>query len=311
MGPISPFDPASGQALAISNLFILTLAIGGIVFLLVTSLVVYASIRYRSRQVGADPKQVFGNRRMEIAWTAAPAGLLLVLFGFTLHAMAVSDPPVSPSESPDMVIVAHQWWWEVRYPQDGVVTANEVHLPVGRPIRLRLESADVIHDFWVPALGRKMDATPGHPVTYSISVDKPGIYLGTCAEFCGAQHAWMRIRVVAQSPADFNRWLSQQAAVPTPAKTEAATRGAQLFQSLTCSSCHAIAGTPAQAHVGPDLTHLADRQTLGAGVLDNTPDNLKRWLTNPQAYKPGSYMPNLHLSPDQVDALVAYLESLK
>jgi cytochrome c oxidase subunit 2 len=311
LGPISPFDPASGQALAISNLFILTLVIGGIVLLLVTLLVIYASLRYRARDGTAEPKQIFGNRRMEIAWTAVPAGLMLVLFGLTVRTMAVSDPATSPTQSPDLVIVAHQWWWEVHYPKAGVVTANEVHLPVGRPIQLRLESADVIHDFWVPALGRKMDATPGHPVTYSISVDKAGTYLGTCAEFCGAQHAWMRIRVIAQTPTDFNRWLAQQAAVPTPAASDQASQGAQLFQSLTCSSCHAIAGTAAQARIGPDLTHLADRQTLGAGVLNNTPANLKRWLTNPQAFKPGSFMPNLHLQPDQVDALVAYLESLK
>lgn len=308
---MSPFSPISGQALAISNLFIITLIVGGVVFTLVTALVLYASFRFRRRGEDGEASQVFGHRRLEIAWTVAPAVLLLSLFVLTLRTMAAADPPVPANTPPDMIIVAHQWWWEIHYPGANVVTANEVHLPAGQPIRLRLESADVIHDFWVPALGRKMDATPGHPVTYTVEADQTGVFLGTCAEYCGAQHAWMRIRVIVQTPKDFQAWLQQQAAVPATPTSGQAAQGAQLFQDLTCRNCHSIAGTSAHGTFAPDLTHLTDRQTIGAGVLDNTPANLALWLTNPQAIKPGSYMPNLNLSSDQVMSLVAYLESLK
>ena len=248
---------------------------------------------------------------MEIGWTVAPAVLLIVLAVLTLYTMRISDPSVQSQEQPDLVIVGHQWWWEVRYPKAGVVTANEIHLPAGQRLLTRIESADVIHSFWVPALGRKMDAIPGHPNHLYIQADTPGTYLGTCAEYCGAQHAWMRIRVIVQTPKDFQAWLQQQAAVPATPTSGQAAQGAQLFQDLTCRNCHSIAGTSAHGTFAPDLTHLTDRQTIGAGVLDNTPANLALWLTNPQAIKPGSYMPNLNLSSDQVMSLVAYLESLK
>jgi cytochrome c oxidase subunit 2 len=308
----SPFNAVSAQAQAIADLFGVALIAAAAILALVTGLVLYASFRFRSRPGTNEPRQTLGNRKLEIGWTVAPALLLAALFVLTLNTMQFSDPPSTTAQGqPDLVIIGHQWWWEVRYPGASVVTANEIHIPSGRKLLAQIESADVIHDFWVPQLGRKMDATPGYPTQMWIEADVPGTYLGTCAEYCGAQHAWMRIRVIAQTPAEFDAWVRQQAQVPETPATGDAAQGAQLFQDLTCRTCHTIAGTEAKGRIGPDLTHLSGRETLGAGVLDNTPDNLARWLTNPQAIKPGSYMPNLNLTYAQARALAAYLEALK
>lgn len=169
----------------------------------------------------------------------------------------------------------------------------------------------MIHDFWVPKLGRKTDAIPGRSNYLRLETNIPGVYLGACAEFCGAQHAWMRLRVIAQSPADYAAWQQVQAAIPSPPTETVAAVGAKRFQELTCVNCHAIGGTEAKANAGPDLTHIASRQTLGAGVLENNPANLTRWLTNPQAVKPGNQMPHFSLSSIDLSALVAYLETLR
>lgn len=225
--------------------------------------------------------------------------------------MHASDPATAAEQAPDLVIVARQWWWEIRYTKSGVVTANEIHIPAGERILARIESADVIHNFWVPQLGRKMDAIPGHPNQMWLQADTPGIYEGTCSEYCGAQHAWMRIRVVAQTPSAFATWQQAQQQVPALPGSGDAGHGARLFQSMTCANCHAIAGTGADATVGPNLTHVGSRATLGAGVLENTPDNLAKWLASPQAVKPGNHMPNLKLTDTEISALVAYLESLQ
>jgi len=308
---MDPFAPQSPMAQSISNIFILTLWIGAAVLILVTVLVTIAIIRFRHRPGDdEDPKQVYGNRRLEIAWTAAPALLLIFLFALTVKTSFTSDPTVS-SKDPDVVVIGHQWWWEIRYPKYGVVTANEVHMPVGQKIIGDFESADVIHDFWVPELGRKIDMIPGHPNQMYIQVDKSGTYLGTCAEYCGTEHAWMRIRVIAQTPEEFAAWIKSQQQVPAVPTTGEAAKGAQLFQAIPCQSCHTIAGTAANGTVGPDLTHFASRQTLGTGVLDNNAGTLTAWLSNPQAIKPGILMPNLKLTNDQITALVAYMETLK
>ena len=196
------------------------------------------------------------------------------------------------------------------YPSAGVVTANEIHIPVGRQLLLRLESADVIHDFWVPALTRKMDMVPGHPNHIWLAADQPGMYTGACAEFCGVQHAWMRLLIIAHAPAEFDAWLEQQRQPAPHVGTTVEQRGRHLFEQLTCVNCHTIAGTGLSPRIAPDLTHLASRRTLGAGVLENTPSNLARWLHNPQAIKPGSHMPQVLLSEAQVQDLTAYLETL-
>jgi cytochrome c oxidase subunit 2 len=223
--------------------------------------------------------------------------------------MRQSDP--SANQQPDLIVISHQWWWEARYPQTGVVSANEIHIPSGSKWLVRLESADVIHDFWVPQLARKMDVVPGRENHIWLEARAPGEYAGTCAEFCGAQHAWMRFSVIAQSPAEFAAWLREQenpAAIPT---ADSARNGLKIFQAMTCINCHSIRGVSIAAGAAPDLTHLAGRQSLGAGVLSNTETNVFRWLKNPQAFKPACFMPNLNLTDAQAGALASYLETLK
>ncbi len=251
-----------------------------------------------------------GNKGLEIVWTAIPLLLVTLMFVLTTRAMNRTDP-LPEKQDPDLVVIGHQWWWEARYPKSGAVTANEIHIPIGRRLLLLLKSADVIHDFWVPQLGRKMDMIPGHPNEMWLEADQPGTYLGTCAEYCGMQHAWMRISVIAQPAAEFEAWQQQQLQPAANPALPAPARGALTFQQMTCANCHAINGTPARAQVGPDLTHLADRQTLAAGLLENSPTNLARWLRNPQSFKAGSLMPNLHLTEAQVTDLVSYLDQRK
>jgi cytochrome c oxidase subunit 2 len=306
----SPFNPGSPQAQAISDLFILVLLISAFIFVVVTGSLIYVMFRYRSRQGEGEPRQEFGIPKLEVIWTVVPLLIVAFLFGFTIHTMHKSDPPINQKQ-PDLVIIAHQWWWEVLYPKSGIITANEVHIPVGKKLLARLESVDVIHDFWVPQLARKIDMTPGHPAQIWLEANALGTYLGVCSEYCGTEHAWMRFVVIAQSQADFDTWQQKERPVPLIPTNDEAARGAEMFQNMTCVNCHAIAGTEAKARIGPDLTHVASRQSLGAGILENTPSNLARWLTNPQAIKPGILMPNMKLSDSEVNALVAYLEALK
>jgi cytochrome c oxidase subunit II len=306
----STFDPHSPEALAISTLFGQTLAVCAVIGAVVAGLVATCVVRFRSGKRPEVPVQMQGNRSLEIAWTLVPLAIVVGLFVLTAGAMAASDPPAT--RAPDIVVVGHQWWWEARY-ASGAVTANEIHVPVGKDLLVRVESTDVIHDFWVPQLGRKVDAVPGHPYSISLQADAPGTYLGACAEYCGAEHAWMRIVVVAQPQADFDAWEDRQrrpAALPSPANAEA-TRGEAEFRAKTCITCHAIGGEGPPAQVAPDLTHLAERTTLGAGVLANDPAKLSRWLHDPQGVKPGSHMPDLHLSDREVSDLTAYLETLQ
>ncbi len=304
----SPFSPISPQERDISNLFIGTLIAGAIVFALVAGLVIYIALRYRHRGSAGEPPQEFGRRKLEIAWTIAPAVVLAVLLGFTAVTMRAVIPAAG-EEAPDLIVTGYQWWWGIQYPASGAVTANEVHLPLGKRMIIQLDSADVIHDFWVPQLGRKMDMIPGHTNRIVVEPTTAGTFLGACAEFCGQEHAWMRIRVIVQPQAEFDAWQRQQTQPhPAPAAGDA-TQGAQLFMQMTCASCHAVAGTSAAARVGPDLTHFGGRDTIGAGVLDNTQATLAQWLKDPQAVKPGAHMPNLQLTDDQIRALVAYLEA--
>ena len=303
----SPFGPASPQAAAIRDLFTTALFICGAIFVLVACLVGYCVIRFRADGV-RQPEPIEGNTRLEIAWTIGPVLILAWLLVLTVHAMNTSDPPID--RDPDVTIIGHQWWWEARYPS-GATTANEIHIPTGKALVVRLESTDVIHDFWVPALGRKMDATPGRTQSIWIEADQPGTYSGACAEYCGAQHAWMRIAVVAETPDAFAQWQRRQLALARAPTEAPAVRGAATFSAMSCVTCHAIGGTAATARFAPDLTHLATRTTLGAGVLSNTPADLARWLHDPQEIKAGCHMPNAQLTDAQVADLVAYFETLR
>ena len=305
----SVFDPHSPFARSIYGLSIGVLIVTAVILALVSGLVLFACWRFRANRDGSDPLPKFGNVKLEISYTLAPLVVLGVILVFTVRTMQSADPPANRSD--DITIVAHQWWWEVRYPKSGVVTANEIHIPVGVSLLFGVESADVIHDFWVPELARKIDVIPGTHNHIWLSADHPGTYLGACAEFCGLEHAWMRIRVIAQTPQDFSEWEQAQRRIPTSTLSGEAAAGGQYFLKMTCTNCHAIAGTAASARTGPELTHLASRETLAAGRLTNTPDNLSSWLHNPEAYKPASHMPNLHLTDEQRRDLVAYLETLQ
>jgi cytochrome c oxidase subunit 2 len=304
----SPFAGQSLEARAIGELFTETLVICAVILAVVTGLVGFCIARFRAKDGAAEPAQLDGHARLEIVWTAVPLLIVVALFVLTARTMGATDPPAD--RAPDLTVIGHQWWWEVRYPS-GAVTANEVHVPIGRSVLVELRSADVIHDFWVPSLARKIDANPGRPNHFWISADRAGVYDGACAEFCGAQHAWMRIRVVAESAADFAAWEQRQLAPAPAAAGEREARGRALFKDLTCVRCHGIAGVSPDPRVAPELTHLAGRSTLAAGVLENTPANLAAWLQDPQAWKPGSHMPSLKLSDAQVADLVAYFETLR
>ena len=305
----SPLLPASTQAQGIFDLFQFVLIVAIVILLIVAGLITFIILRYRRRPGDGLPRQDFGDPRLETFWTVIPLMIVTAMFFMTVQTMnRVHPQPLG--QKPELEIVAHQWWWEARYPQSGVVTANEIHIPVNKNILYRLTSADVIHDFWVPRLGQKIDAIPNHPNLSWISADAPGTYLGTCAEYCGAEHAWMRIRVIAQTPENFAAWTAhQQQPAASPSGQAIAGRG--LFLGLPCMNCHTIAGTGAKGTIGPDLTHVASRETLAAGVLKNTPANMARWLSDPQKIKPGCHMPNLLLEKNEVNVISAYLEALK
>jgi cytochrome c oxidase subunit 2 len=303
------FDPISPQGLAISNLFNVALVLSAVVFLLVASVLVYAVVRFRGRPGDPDPPQVEGNRPLEIIWTATPLGLLSVLFFLVL--MTMGSVNAEPPAALRVRVIGHQWWWEFQYPELGVVTANELHLPIGAASRLELEAADVIHSFWAPQLGWKKDAIPGKTNVMVVQPERAGVYDGACTEYCGVQHAWMRIRVVVEPADRFETWARQQQAAATP-PSGGAVRGEEVFFRNTCVNCHAVRGTAATQQVGPDLTHFGGRSTIGAGVLENTPANLRRWVREVQSVKPGALMPNYpDLSDADLDALVQYLEGLK
>ncbi len=311
----SVFDPNSPLAKPISDVFTIVLLLGLGVFLLIAGLVTFAIIRYR-RRPGDDtePIQSAGNFRLEVAWTAGPLLLGIGLMVLTFTTMGASDPAKPTGQEVDLEVIGHQWWWEYRYLKDNVVTANELHIPVGQRLYVRFKSSDVIHGWWVPQLGRQMQINPDH-VNYTwLQSDKAGLFYGACTQYCGGPHAWMLLQVIAQPQDQYDQWLQQQKQAGQSVATEAPgdpAKGQQVFLNNTCVNCHAIAGTTANAQVGPNLTHFGARKTFGAGVSTNTPENLTKWIKNPQAVKPGVLMPGYQFNDEDMRNLVAYLESLK
>lgn len=308
-GPQTTLDPAGPIAEEIDQLWLLVFWIAVVVFVLVEAALVISIFRFRERPGDERrPKQLHGNTRLEIIWTIIPAVLLA---GLSVPMLATLFNIREVPEGPDVLtiqVIGHQWWWEFRYPESGVVTANEMHVPQGRTVVLSMTSEDVIHSFWVPKLGGKRDVIPGRTTRIVFTPDSIGEVYGQCAEFCGESHANMRFRVMVDTPEAFAAWVDRQRQPAPPADSldEQQRLGAQVYMSKGCLACHAIQGVSAGV-LGPDLTHVGSRTTVASGILPNTAEGLARWLRNPPAEKPGSLMPMVPMTDDEIGALVAYL----
>ena len=322
---LSIFDPVSPPAESIRSLSVLVLAIAAVIFLVVEGVLLYSIYRFRRRAGDhgvSEPPQVYGSKSIEVAWTAAPALIVFVLVLVTtrtLWEVNVDPPqPKSGDQALFVTVVGRQWWWEYVYDHYdgkplGFITANELHVPAGedgrpRPVYLTLKSADVCHSFWVPRLAGKTDLIPGHTNQAWFQTSQTGLYVGQCAEYCGTQHANMLLRVVVDKPADFDRWLEHERR--PAAEDPAAAEGKKAFLAQSCVNCHRVRGTPARGTYAPDLTHLMARQTLASGMIPNTPDNLRRWISAPQQVKPGCLMPAFGLSEHDWEHVTRYLLSL-
>lgn len=294
----------------IEQLFIYFLIAAGIVFFLVVFYTFFYLFRYGVKRRPETPSQAEGSERVEFFLAIVASALTGFFIYLTIVTMEeVQTIPENPK--PFLEITGHQWWWEAKYPESGVITANQIFIPTGKKLLLKLNSADVIHSWWVPELGRKLDMIPGNYNYMWFYAEKEGEYLGTCSEFCGVQHARMRIRVTALNPKDFEIWQQQQLLPVATSSDELFQKGKQLFESKTCTNCHAINGTEFKENIGPNLTHFASRKRFLADMKVNNEENLRAWLTNPQAIKSGVKMPNFILSANEINALTAYISSLK
>jgi cytochrome c oxidase subunit II len=310
------FTPASTPAKSIADLSTFVLVITGIIFVVVFSLLVYSVVKFRERRANLDrePAQVYGSTQIELAWTIIPILIVVVLFLATARVIhAIQDAP-EPAGAVQVTAVGHQYWWEFRYPKLGIVTANELHIPMSdpshpKPTFLQLLSVDTDHSFWVPELGGKTDLIPNHPNRMWMDPQRTGIFLGQCAQYCGTQHAKMLLRVSVDGPEDFAAWVRAQ---QKPAVDDAgAIAGRRVFENNACMNCHTVAGTPANGRFGPDLTHLMSRATIAAGAAENSRNNLRLWIQDPSAIKHGSLMPAMKLSDEDLDAVVSYMETLR
>lgn len=317
LSPTNIFAPASTPANSIFGLSLFVLAVTGAVFLVVFALLLYSVLKFKKKRDdddGREPPQVYGSNQIELAWTVIPVLIVVALFMATARVIASVQKTGEPDHAIEVAAIGHQFWWEYRYPALGVVTANELHVPVSdtsnpTPTYITLLSADTDHSFWVPRLAGKTDLIPNHPNRMWIDPHETGVYLGQCAQYCGTQHAKMLLRVYVQSRQDFDRWAQQQSQPSHVAGSISA--GQRIFETTACINCHTVAGTMAQGRFGPDLTHLMSRDTIAAGAATNTPEHLRQWIRNPDAIKPGSLMPAMQLSDQDADALTAYLETLR
>ncbi len=309
--PQTLLKPAGDQARALYEAMAWDIEFITFVFFIVSLITAFILIRFKHRD-GEDglPPQATGNLRWELgAWLVLIVGLIVMAL-HPLKAETVFASMPKGDDAIDVQVIGHQWWWEIRYPKLGIVTANELHIPTGTPVRIATTSVDVIHSFEIPRLGGKNDSLPGRWTKFWIEADEPGIYQGQCFELCGASHARMLARVIAHTPADFEAWVRARQNPQSQPESDLARAGEQTFKA-TCALCHTIDGTAAKGTIGPNLTAFGTRTSIGGGVLANTPENLAKWLADPAAIKPGSKMPNYNLSKEQIDGLVAYLMGLK
>lgn len=317
--PLSPtniFAPASTPANSIFGLSLFVVAVTAAIFVTVFTLLVYAVVRYRRKgsDDGHEPPQVYGSNQVELAWTVIPVLIVVALFMATARVIANIQKASAPPNAIEVIAIGHQFWWEFRYPGLKVVTANELHVPVSEsahptPTFIKLLSADTDHSFWVPRLTGKTDMIPNRENSMWIDPHEAGLYLGQCAQYCGTQHAKMLLRVYVQPREEFDRWIQAQ---QQPAHvSDAVAQGRQVFEKTACINCHAVAGTDAAGRFGPDLTHLMSRDTIAAGATPNTAENLRLWIKDPDAIKPGSLMPAMGLNDQDLNALTTYLETLR
>ncbi|WP_420238112.1 cytochrome c oxidase subunit II [Telmatobacter bradus] len=313
--PGNIFAPQATPAHTIFGLSLLVLAMTLGIFLVVGGLLAYAVWRFRRRAGdNGEPTQVYGSNQIEVLWTVVPILILVVLFLATMRVINGTEKARKPANALDVVVIGHQFWWEYRYPKLGIVTANELHIPVSSvqqplPSYLTLTSADVDHSFWVPRLAGKTDLIPNKVNVMWMDPEKTGLYLGQCAQYCGTEHALMLIRLYVDTPEQFAKWTVQQQ--KPAAENPTAAAGKEVFLHTACVNCHTVSGTLAKGRFGPDLTHLASRDTLGSGVVMNTPENLRKWIDDPDSIKPGSLMPRMHLSSHDLDLVTAYMASLR
>jgi len=309
--PQSVFASRSDFATELDGLFWNVFWWAVAVFVIVELLLIVALARYRARPgVAGMPKPVHGHTLLEIGWTLAPA-LILVFIAVPTMRTIFSTAGHAPEGALRVEVIGHQWWWEYRYPTLGLTAANELHLPVGTPVQLEMTSGDVIHSFWIPALGGKRDLLQGRTNRIAFRADSAGEYWGQCAEFCGTSHANMRLRAIVESDSGFQRWVDRQRGGPvTPAQGSPEEKGQQIYRRSACIGCHTLTGL-SSAKVGPDLTHVGSRGTIAGALFPNTTESLHRWIQNAPAQKPGALMPPQNFSAEDLDALVAYLQSLK
>ena len=312
----SALDPHSPEAIHLRDLFLFFAVVCATVWILVMGAL--AIVLLRQHGISAEPEEdtATQRRRKNLVVGILVGATAAILVVFTLVSFyATRGFAWSDEAELKIKVTGQQWWWQIEYqsrePSQIFATANEIHIPVGRRVTLDLEANDVIHSFWVPNLMGKQDLIPGRKNSLMIEADQPGLYRGQCAEFCGLEHAHMAIFVMAESQAQFDAWRRHQLESATPPRTALQSRGLALFLHGTCSSCHAVQGIGADAQFGPDLTHFGGRATIAAGLLDNDGGDLERWLADPQAFKPGTNMPQISLSDQDRHALAAYLEGLK
>jgi cytochrome c oxidase subunit 2 len=305
----SALHPQGPAAERIATLWWIMLGVAAAIYVLVLALLGVALFRRRSDDPDSERRPASRQALILGGGVIMPAVVLLGLFGLTLGTMAALAAP--EGEVLTIQVVGRQWWWEVQYPDQQIVTANEIHIPVGQPVRLLVTSVDVIHSLWVPELNGKIDLVPGRVNTFWFQASQAGVYRGLCAEYCGDQHAKMMFLVVADPPEQFAAWAERERQPAAAPADDMSRQGQQVFLGTTCIQCHAVRGTSATGNLGPDLTHIASRQTLAAASLDNNRGNLGGWIVNPQNLKPGAKMPATELTGQDLLALLAYLESLK
>ena len=311
----SIFSPSSTPADSIYHLSLFVLAVTGVIFVVVFSLLAYAAIKFRRRagDDGREPPQIYGSNQVELAWTVIPVLIVVVLFLAAARVIHAIEDAKFPPGTIEVTAIGHQFWWEFQYPSQGFITANELHVPVSdrdhpTPTHITLMSADTDHSFWVPKLAGKTDLIPNRVNNMWIDPHETGVYVGQCAQYCGTQHAKMLLRVVVESREDFDKWLANE---KQPAlEAASAVDGRHVFESTACVNCHTIAGTNAKGRFGPDLTHLMSRATIASGAAENTKENLRLWVKDPDAIKPGCLMPAMQMSEQDIDAVTAYLMTL-